>query len=270
MISIAYCGDRSMLKGLRLSLLSILQVEKEPLDIWVITAENAGQPAIKAADLTTVASLLHSHRGQLHLHDISAAFHRDYPVANEKSIFSVNCMLRLFLDLIPGIPDRLLYLDTDVLCRQDFSRFFHQPLGKYVVAGVLDYYGRWVYHHHLNWRGMDYLNSGVLLLNMPLIRRQQLFQKCRSYCRYHQMFLPDQEALNKFVKKKKFVSARYNDQHGLHKRTVFQHFTTQLKFFPRFHPVTIKPWEFDRVHSELGIHAYDDLFDKYQQLFNDN
>lgn len=270
MISIAYCGDQSMLKGLCLSLLSILKVEKEPVDVWVVTAENPGQPAIHAQDLATITTLVKSHHGHLHLHDISTLFHRDYPVANEKSIFSVNCMLRLFLDLLPGIPDRVLYLDTDVLCQQDFSAFFHQPLGNYEVAGVLDYYGRWIYHHHLNWRGMDYLNSGVLLLNMPVIKQHRLFQKCRAYCRYHQMFLPDQEALNKFAKKKKFLSAHYNDQHGLHKRTVFQHFTTQLKFFPRFHPVTIKPWEFDRVRSELGIHDYDDLFDEYQQLFKFN
>lgn len=104
MISIAYCGDRSMLKGLRLSLLSILKAETEPVDVWVITAENPGQPAIHAQDLTTIATLVRSHHGQLHLHDISTLFHRDYPVANEKSIFSVNCMLRLFLDLLPRDP----------------------------------------------------------------------------------------------------------------------------------------------------------------------
>lgn len=30
--------------------------------------------------------------------------------------FTPCCMLRLYADRIPELPDRLLYLDTDVLC----------------------------------------------------------------------------------------------------------------------------------------------------------
>lgn len=269
MIELAYCGDVGMLTGLQLSLLSILKVAPEPLDVWVITAENDGGQAITEQQLAKVCAILAERGCRLHLIDISAEFNRCYPVANQDSIFNVNCMLRLYLDLVPGIPDRLLYLDTDVLCRRNFADFYHHELGRSDFAGALDYYGKWVYHHRLNWRMMDYINSGVLLFNMRQVKQDRLLDKCRHFCRYHRTFLPDQEALNRFARHKEIVSHRYNDQHGLHRQTVFQHFTTQLKFLPKFHTLTVKPWEFGRVHTVLGIDDYDALFKDYHRLFDD-
>lgn len=230
MISLAYCGDLGMLKGIQLSLLSILKNEPEHLDVWVVTAQNIGGKAIKSNDLMALKSILDKKKCRLHLVDISNQFNHYYPIANQDSIFNVNCMLRLYLDLIPHIPDRILYLDTDVLCRQSFSKFFHQKLGNNDFAGSLDYYGKWIYHTKLNWRMMDYINSGVLLLNIKQILKDGLFAKSRHFCRLQRSFLPDQEALNRFAKHKKIVSHIYNDQHGLHPNTVFQHFTTQLRF----------------------------------------
>lgn len=267
MISLVYCGDRNMITGMQLSILSILNHEPEPLDIWVVTATLKSSLPIREQDLQNLRRVLDGHRAKLHLVDVTGPFKRHYPVANANSRFNVNCMLRLFLDYIPDLPERVLYLDTDVLCRESFSNFYHQPLGKNAFAGALDYYGRWVYHHHFTWRGMDYINSGVLLLNMPVIKETGLFKRCRHFCRVHRSFLPDQEALNRYARHKKFVSERYNDQHGIHPKTVFQHFTTRLKFFPRFRAITVKPWDIDRVHAVLQQHDYDALYDQYQQLF---
>lgn len=267
MISIVYCGDRAMVKGIELSALSICEVEPEPLDCWVVTADTAGSSPIQETDLIRLRQLVESNNGHCHLVDLTRAFNKNYPVANQQTIFNVNCMLRLYLDLIPDLPDQVLYLDTDVLCRQPFSSFFHQSLGNHEFAGALDYYGKWFYHYHLNWRLMDCINSGVLLMNMPLIKSSGLLAQCRHYCRVHRSFLPDEAALNRFAQHKRIISHIYNDQHGLHTTTVFQHFTTQLKFFPKFHPVTVKPWEFNRVHSVLGISQYDHLFLDFDYLF---
>lgn len=267
MISLVYCGDRKMVPGIQLSVLSILENETEPLDIWVVTASTPQGQAIKSGDLSKLQTLLESKASQLHLFDLSPQFQANYPVANEGTIFNVNCMLRLFLDLIPNLPDKVLYLDTDVLCRKDFASFFHQSLGNHEFAGALDYYGRWVYHYHWNWRLMDCINSGVLLLNMKLIKATGLFKKCRHFCQVHRSFLPDEAALNRLAHHKKIVSSIYNDQHGPHPTTVFQHFTTHLKFFPKFRTVTVKPWDFKRVHTVLGLDQYDKLFMDYHYLF---
>ena len=57
--------------------------------------------------------------------------------------FTPCCMLRLFADEIAELPDRLLYLDTDIICRKDFTEFYYQNMENVEIAGVLDYYGSW-------------------------------------------------------------------------------------------------------------------------------
>ncbi|MCB7112443.1 glycosyltransferase, partial [Agathobacter rectalis] len=77
-------------------------------------------------------------------------------------------MLRLYVDLIPDMPDRLLYLDNDVICREPFDDFYYQDLTGVQIVGVLDHYGKWFFHHQM--RMADYINSGILLLNLPEIK----------------------------------------------------------------------------------------------------
>ena len=71
--------------------------------------------------------------------------------------------------------------------------------------------------------------------------------------------MPDQSALNKLAVKKK-VSAVYNEQGKIKEATVFKHFTTFFKFLPYFRSVTVKPWQIERLHSELEIFEFDDIY----------
>lgn len=110
---------------------------------------------------------------------------------------------------------------------------------------------------------MDYVNSGVLLLNLPRIRETGLFARCRAMCRNQQMFMPDQSAINKLAQSKKLCQRAYNEQRRLHRDTVFQHFTTSFRFFPWIHTLTVKPWQIEQVHEKLKLYEYDDLFQEY-------
>lgn len=113
---------------------------------------------------------------------------------------------------------------------------------------------------------MDYINSGVLLLNLAKIRETKLFERCREMCKNKEMFMPDQSAINKLATCKGINHRKYNEQRKLHKDTVFQHFTTSFRFFPWLHALTIKPWQIDRVHNELRIQEYDDIFEEYTSI----
>lgn len=162
------------------------------------------------------------------------------------------------------MPDRLLYLDNDVICREPFDDFYYQDLTGVQVVGVLDHYGKWFFHHQM--RMADYINSGILLLNLPEIKRTHLFAKARHMVATHRMFMPDQAAINRLSRAKKIAPRRFNDQRRLHHDTVFQHFTTSFRFFPWFHILTVKPWQINNVHNDLQLHEYDDLLEEYQQL----
>ncbi|MCD8248261.1 MAG: hypothetical protein LUC60_00075 [Lachnospiraceae bacterium] len=259
-----------MEKGLVLSSLSLNSHVKEPLHIYIMTMSLWANGKNYAPVSRRTAQLLEQHlrekntESSVHLIDISIEFQRRLPVPNMSSRFTPYCMLRLYADLVPEMPDRILYLDGDVLCRRDCSAFYYQDMEGYEIAGVLDYYGKWFFRKNL--LHFDYLNSGVLLLNMKEIRHTRLFRRCRGLCQANRMFMPDQSALNRLAVSKKICNGRYNEQRRLRENTVFQHFTTSFRFFPLFHMVTVKPWQIDRMHDELRLTEYDDLLEEYQVL----
>jgi lipopolysaccharide biosynthesis glycosyltransferase len=193
--------------------------------------------------------------------DVSKQFLEELPDKNMGTRFTPCCMLRLFADLLTEIPDKILYLDTDVICRRDFTPFYSQDITNFEFVGVLDYYGSWFFRK--KWYKRDYCNSGVLLFNMEKIRQTNLFGKCRKACMEKNMFMPDQSALNNLAVAKGIDKRKYNDQRRLRNDTVLQHFTTTFRFFPWFHTVTVKPWQIDKMHTVLKLHEYDALLDEF-------
>ncbi len=271
-INILYCGDAHMRDGLLISTLSLLKHADDELHIFVFTArlsnsEKQFEP-LTAQDVEPLDALVKKNRpgNFVRLIDLTDRFMAEEPVINMETRFTPYCMLRLWADELDEIPDRLLYLDTDIVCRRPFDDFYKQNMDGVELAGVLDYYGSWFFKQHKTEFGREYLNSGMLLLNMGQIRRTGLFARARQMCRDKRMFLPDQSALNHLVASKRIVARKYNEQHAVEDDTVFQHFTTSFRFFPWVHTVTIKPWQIDQVHSVLGLHEYDDILADYQRL----
>lgn len=270
-INLLYCGDRNMRDGLLISVLSLTKHTSTPLHVFVLTAHVSTQTreflALQESDVEAVRELIteHNAQGSLTLIDITDLFKAQPPTANLQTRFTPLCMLRLYADQISTIPDRLLYLDTDIVCHKPFEQFYNQNLDGVELAAVLDYYGRWFFRQRYSHMLPDYFNSGVLLLNMDEIRRTGLFARCRDMCENKWMFMPDQSALNKCVRSKVIAPHRFNDQRRFHSNTVFQHFTTSFRFFPWFHAVSVKPWQVEEVHSTLHLHEYDDLLEEFQQ-----
>ena len=69
------------------------------------------------------------------------------------------------------------------------------------LHGSLDYYGKWFFKNKKI--RFNYINSGVLLLNLKKIRETGLFKKAREMCQNKKMFMPDQSSLNKLSVGKK-------------------------------------------------------------------
>ena len=173
-------------------------------------------------------------------------------------------MLRLYADLIEELPSKILYLDNDVVCLKDPKELFNIDNKDFELVGVLDYYGSHIYKKNIFKK--DYLNSGVLLLNLDLIKKTKLFENARLRCQKVKMLLPDQSALNMLAKHKKIIPRKYNEQKKITKDTVFRHFTTTFKFFPKVRTQTIKPWHIDNLHNILHVHAIDDILNEYQNI----
>lgn len=262
-MNILFCGDEGVCQGIFLSALSICKNTSAQLHIYILTATVGSHRAIPPAYESRLQNAVAQRRpgSQVTLLDITDLFAGYLPTANMGTRFTPLCMLRLFADMLLEIPDKVLYLDADVLCRADFSELYHSDISDIEIAGVPDRYGKWFFGNIIR---HDYLNSGVLLLNMANIRKSRLFRKCRELCRDRKMFMPDQTALNKLAIKRK-LPAKYNAQGKIKPDTVFKHFTTFFRFFPYIRAVTIKPWDTDRLHNDLGIFEFDDILDQYKR-----
>ena len=266
-MNILYCGDKPMQKGILLSSMSLVENVDEPLNIYIITVDYREKGVNYKPVDKVFAEYLKKELNKsdidvnVSLIDITRYFVEELPEANMQTRFTACCMLRLFADKT-DINERLLYLDTDVLCRKNFSDFYYQDMEGIEIAGVSDYYGRWLF-------GDGYINSGVMLMNMNMIRENGLLEKCREQCIRKEMFMPDQTAINTFATRVNLCGHRFNDQRRLHGNTVFQHFTTTFRVFPVIRTVAVKPWEIDKMHNVLGLHEYDALLESYNREYEE-
>lgn len=269
-MNILYCGNDKIEDGLTLSVLSLLNNIDEPLCIYVLTMRLKFDGTIHAPIAPSTVEYLDRLAKKEHPEsfvsyiDITDKFLREMPTPNLATRFTPYCMLRLFADEVAELPDKILYLDTDVICRRDCREFYHQDISGCEIAGVLDHYGSRFFRRNI-FRS-DYLNSGVLLMNLRRIRETGLLRKCRQLCARKRMFMPDQSALNKCATAKKTAARKFNEQRKLREDTVLQHFSTTFRFFPWLHTLTVKPWQIDKVHGKLKLHEYDALYDEYARL----
>lgn len=273
-MNILYCGDANIQAGVLISVISVLRATRRPLNIHLMTAridEDRAHGIRRCEPVTErfaagLEELVQSHNptSSVALHDVSEQFLAEPPTANMGTRFTPCCMLRLYADLVDGMPDKLLYLDNDVVVRKDIDELYDQSLDGFEVAGVLDYYGRWFFHSKIG--RFDYLNSGVLLLNMEMIRNTGLFGRCRKLCAEKRMFMPDQSALNELASRKKILPRRFNEQRILREDTSLQHFTTSFRFIPWFRIVSVKPWDLTGMHDKLHLFEYDGVLSEYQRL----
>ena len=269
-MNILYCGDQGIKDGLLVSILSLIKHVKEPLNIYILTIDYQNSKPITAKTTKLLDELVKKQNKNSFVKTIDGteAFKKRLPKANMKSYFTPCSMLRLYLDEIKELPkDRLLYLDYDVVCRQDPADFYHTNLENIEAAGVLDIYGKHFYRY--NFPKRDYMNSGVLLFNMAECEKSQIFTRAVQLCQKRRMMLADQAALNKVIKKRKLMPRKFNEQQDHPKEdTVFHHFSNNFKFWPIFHVQKVKPFEVEKIHKTLKIHEYDDILDEYQKLKN--
>ena len=268
-MNILFCGDRGIVDGVTISILSLLKNCREELNIFILTMNYANKRkryhAISEDDIKPLLRELKkvNPKNTLQIIDVGEQFKKEPATANMRTYFTPYCMLRLYADEL-GLPDKILYLDTDVVCLKNPSELFSINMEKYEMAGVLDRYGSNIYR--IPFCKKHYINSGVLLMNLQEIRETGLFKRARKACKRFPMIMPDQSALNFCSKNKKIIPTKYNDQKEITTRTVFRHFSNTFQFFPFFKVISIKPWQVEALHNELNCHEIDDILDEWKAL----
>ncbi len=266
MISILMCGNSGIFDGMLLAALSIAKNTDRAISLFIgtmsLTDVDERFTAVTERERSVLESVLKSKNpdSSVSIIDFEENFRSE--LMDSKNIntgYTPYAMIRLFADEKPELPDKLIYLDTDVLLSGDIGEFWDIDIENYDLAGVRDHYGRvFIYP--------NYLNSGVMLWNLRAIRKKEIFRRATELCRNKKMLLMDQSAINKYAKKKLILPTRFNEQHKNHPDTLIRHFSMRIRWLPYFKTEKIKPWNFDLIHKRLHLFEYDDIFESFKKI----
>ncbi len=180
--------------------------------------------------------------------------------ANENAYCTPYTLLRLLADLVPNMPSKLLYLDIDMMIGDDIVKLYNIDVSDYEYAAVKEKYGSWLIRP-------DYINAGMLLLNMEKIKETGLLKKARNLIKTKKMLFADQDAIFRATTNKLLLPRIFNEQSKFNKKdTVVCHFCKRLMLLPYPHTENFKQWNVEEVHKVLKCYSFDEDLEEYLKL----
>ena len=270
MINVLFLGNEKVFDGVLTCVLSILKRTdtKEPFRFYVYTMDATrvmpeytpiSDPMIEFLDGIVKEYNVENSMVKV---DVTELYEKEFAYCpNEQAYCSPYTLLRLFADIVPDMPDKLLYLDVDILFNRDIRLLYDIDITEYEYAAARDHYGKYLLNP-------NYINAGVLLFNMKKIRKTGLLEKSRKLIKEKKLVFADQSAVYRSTTKKKMLPQRFNDQKFLHKHTVVRHFSKRLFYLPYPHTDNIKQWRVSDIHRVFGYYVFDDILYEYIYLKN--
>lgn len=265
MINILFSGNDKVLDGILTCMLSILKrtQTKEPFCFFVFTMDvTRVKPEYRPISDKMIAFLdgvakEYNPDNTVVKKDVTDIYEREFAnCPNEQCYCSPYTLLRLFADMVEDIPDKILYLDVDVMFQHDIRLLYDIDVSEAEYAAANDHYGKYL----INPR---YINAGVLLFNMKKMRQTGLLRKARDLIKAKKLVFADQSAIIRSTTRKKLIAQKFNDQKFLHKHTVVRHFSKRLFYLPYPHTDNIKQWHVDKMHKVFKYHQFDDILEEY-------
>lgn len=267
-MNLLFSGNDRVFDGILTCLLSVFRrtQSKEAFCVYVFTMDATRvKPEYRPISdaqiqyLEEIAREYHSDNRILKV-DVGNLYEQEFAhCPNELTYCSPYTLLRLFADQVDGMPDKILYLDVDILFNRDISMLYETDIEEYEYAAARDHYGKYLIQP-------NYINAGVLLFNMKKIRETGLLAKSRNLIRTRKLIFADQSALIRSTTRKKILPQKFNDQKFLHKHTVVRHFSKRLFYLPYPHTANIKQWHVSDIHRIFGYYQFDDILFEYIYL----
>ncbi len=265
MVEILLCGNRKVFDGALTQLISMTNRTKEVLHVHLMTMDlsrlNPDYVCMTEEQISLLNQVVRKKNPDSLVErlDVTEWYERELGgCINEGTYCTPYTLLRLLADEIPKVPDKLLYLDIDIMIADDIRKLFDIDITDYEYAAVKEKYGCWLIRP-------DYFNAGMLLLNMVKIRETGLLVRARELIRSKKLLFADQSALYQCTTKKLLLPRRYNEQSKFDREdTVVCHFCKRLMFRPYPHTENYKQWQVEEIHRYLHCHTFDRDLEEYQ------
>ena len=270
MVNILLCGNEKVFDGALTELISITNRTQEPINCYIFTMDatrlKKEYTSIKDEQVEFLNQVVKSKNKENNVKkiDVTKIYEQEFLNSkNENAYCTPYTLLRLLADLIPEMPDRLLYLDIDMMASGDISKLYNIDISEYEYAAVKEKYGCWVIRP-------DYINAGMLLFNMNKMKETGLLKKARKMIKTRKLLFADQDAIFWSTTKKKLLPRIYNEQSKFNKKdTVICHFAKRLIFRPYPHTVNYKQWHIHEIHKYYKCYAFDNDLKEYKNLIEE-
>lgn len=267
MVNLLLCGNKKVFDGALTQLISITNKTKEAINCYIFTMDvsriKPEYVCIEDEQIEFLNEVVKSKNpdNQVIKIDVTKIYEEEFMnSANENAYCTPYTLLRLLADKIPEIPDKLLYLDIDIMVGDDITKLYNININDYEYAAVKEKYGCWLIRP-------DYINAGMLLLNMKKIKETKLFEKARDLLKTKKLLFADQSAIYWNTQKKLLLPRKFNEQSKFNRKdTVICHFCKRLMFLPYPHTENYKQWNIPEVHTVLKCHSFDDDLEEYVKL----
>lgn len=271
MINIMFCGNRGVFDGALTCALSIMKRSRltEPLKFYMLTMDvshiKPEYVAISKEQIEFFDEVIKSYspENSVECIDVTELYNEEFAGSpNESAYCSPYTLIRLLADRIESLPDKILYLDIDIMFNRDIDLLYSIDVSEVEYAAARDHYGKYLINP-------NYVNAGVMLWNLKKMRETGLLVKARDLIRKKKLTFADQSAIIRSTTKKKMLPQKFNDQKFLHKHTVVRHFSKRLFWLPYPHTENIKQWHVERVRKVFKYRCFDDILDEYTRLINE-
>ena len=264
MINILFSGNKKVFDGALTELISITNKTKEDINCYIFTATltriKPEYTAIEDEQIEYLNKVIKSKNQNNNVQKINVTdlYEKEFGhCKNENAYCTPYTLLRLLADLVPNMPEKLLYLDIDMMAAKDIAELYNINIDDYEYAAVKEKYGSKL----IRW---DYINAGMLLFNMKKMRETKLLEKARNKIREKKMLFADQDAIYWSTTKKLLLPRKFNEQAFFNKKsTVICHFCKRMLWFPYPRTENFKQWNVEEVHKILKCHAFDDDLNEY-------
>ncbi len=269
MVNILLCGNKRVFDGALTQLISMTNRTSESINCYIMTMdltrlkkEYESITEEQVHFLEKVITKKNSENKVTRL-DVTQLYEKEFGgCANETAYCTPYTLLRLLADMVEDIPDKLLYLDIDIMIAGDINQLYNIDVSEYEYAAVKEKYGCWLIRP-------DYINAGMLLLNMKRIKETGLLSKARQLIKTKKMLFADQDAIFHSTTKKLIIPRIYNEQSKFDRRgTIVCHFCKRLMFLPYPHTENYKQWQIDEIHKYLKCHYFDSDLEEYLEVKN--
>ena len=267
MINILYCGNDKVFDGMLSCSLSILKRydNKEPITFYIFTMDVShikdDYTPISDEKVEFFERVIKEYNNENRAIkiDVTSLYMSEFDKCpNEGAYCSPYTLIRLFADMV-SLPDKLLYLDVDLLFNRDIHLLYDMEIEGYEYLAARDHYGKFLINP-------NYINAGVLLFNLKMMKETGLLKKARELIKTKKLTFADQSAIIRSTTKRRVISQRFNDQKFLYKNTVIRHFSKRLFWLPYPHTDNIKQWHISRVHKVFKYYNFDDILYEYLYL----